>query len=104
LLKLETNCLEQESKATMHAVCKNIACLKRLKKQKKFLKSKGKDIVCYSLKTLDKLEKAKEKERQIETKHVTAKAAITLSNALVLLLTKANPFASVKVPLLPLEV
>jgi hypothetical protein len=56
------------------------------------------------LKTLDKLEKAKEKERQIKTKHTITKAIAMLSNVLVLLLTKANPFASVKVPLLPLEV
>jgi hypothetical protein len=88
----------------MYAVYENIACFKCLKKQKKFLKSKGKDIVCCSLKTLNKLEKAKEKERQIETKYVTTKAAAMLSNALVLLLTKANPFASVKVPLLFPEV
>jgi hypothetical protein len=104
LLKLETNCLEQESKAVMHTVCENIACFKRLKKQKKFFKSKGKDIVCYGLKTLDKLKKAKEKERQIKTKHVTAKAATMPSNALTLLLTNTNPFANVKVLLLPLEV
>jgi hypothetical protein len=61
-------------------------------------------MVCCSLKTLDKLEEAEEKERQIETKHATTKAAAMPSNVLVLLLTEANPFASVKVPLLPLEV
>jgi hypothetical protein len=88
----------------MHTVCENIACLKHLKKQKKFLKSKGKDIVCYSLKTLNKLEEAKEKERQIKTKHVTLKATAMLFNVLVLLLTKANPFVDVKVLLLLLEV
>jgi hypothetical protein len=85
----------------MHTVCKNIACFKRLKRQKKFFKFKGKDIVCYSLKTLDKLEKAKEKERQIKTKHI---ATAMPSNILALLLTKANPFTSVKVPLLLLKV
>jgi hypothetical protein len=53
---------------------------------------------------LDKLEKAKEKERQIKTEYVTTKAVAMPSNVLVLLLTKANPFASVKVPLLLLEV
>jgi CO dehydrogenase/acetyl-CoA synthase beta subunit len=88
----------------MHAVCKNIACLKRLKKQKKFLKSKGKDMVCYSLKTLNELEEAEERERQIETECATTKAAAMLSNVLALSLTKVNPFAGVKVPLLPLEV
>jgi hypothetical protein len=75
-----------------------------LKKQERFLKSKSKDIVCYSLKTLDKLEEAKEKERQIGTKHIAAKAIAMPSNALALLLTKANPFADVKVFLLPLKV
>jgi hypothetical protein len=53
---------------------------------------------------LDKLEEAKEKERQIKTEYTTAKAAVMPSNILALLLTKANPFASVKVPLLPPEV
>jgi len=61
----------------MRAVCKNMSCLKRLKRQKKFFKSKGKDMVCRSLKTLNKLEKAKEKERQIEIKHTATKAAFT---------------------------
>jgi hypothetical protein len=75
-----------------------------LKKQERFLKTKGKDIVCYSLKTLNKLEKAKEKERQIKIKRIATKAVVMLSNVLALLLTKANPFASVKVLLLLLEV
>jgi CO dehydrogenase/acetyl-CoA synthase beta subunit len=88
----------------MRAVYKNIACLKRLKKQKKFLKSKGKDMVRCSLKTLDKLEKVKKEERQIETKRITTKAAAMPFNVLVLLLTKANPFAGVKVLLLLLKV
>jgi CO dehydrogenase/acetyl-CoA synthase beta subunit len=88
----------------MRAVCKNMACLERLKKQKKFLKSKGKDIVCCGLKTLDKLEEAEEKERQIETECAAIKATAMPSNVLALLLTKANSFAGVKVPLLPLEV
>jgi uncharacterized membrane protein (DUF2068 family) len=81
-----------------------MACVKRLKKQKNFLKSKGKDIVCYSLRMLDKLKEAKEKERQMEIEHVTAKAAAMPSNALALLLTKANPFIGIKVLLLLLEV
>jgi hypothetical protein len=88
----------------MRAVYENMACLKHLKKQKKFLKSKGKDMVRCSLRTLDKLKKAKEKERQIETEHATTKAAAMLSNVLALLLTKVNPFVSVKIPLLPPEV
>jgi hypothetical protein len=103
-LELETDCLKQESKAAMRAVCENIACLKHLKKQKKFLKSKGKDIVCYGLKTLDKLEEAEEKKRQIEAKRATAVATARPSSAYVpaLFATKANPFARLKVPsLLP---
>ena len=34
-------------------------------------------MVCCSLKTLNKLEEVKEKERQIEIKRATAKAAAT---------------------------
>jgi PHD/YefM family antitoxin component YafN of YafNO toxin-antitoxin module len=103
-LELETDCLEQESEAAMRAVCENMARLKRLEKQKKFLKSKGKDMVCCGLKTLDELEEAEEKERQIETERATAKAAATPSNVLALSLTEANPFVGVEVPLLSLEV
>jgi hypothetical protein len=82
----------------------SLAYVKRLKKQQRFFKTKGKDIVCCSLKTLDKLEKAKEKEKQIELERITIKATAMLSNALALLLTRADPFAGVKVLLLPLEV
>jgi hypothetical protein len=85
-------------------VIDSLTCVKRLKKQQRFLKTKGKDIVCCSLKTLDKLKEAEEKERQIKTKYATAKAVAMPSNVLALLLTKANPFASVKVPLLLLKV
>jgi len=34
-------------------------------------------MLCYSLKTLDKLEEVKEKERQIKEKRVANKAATT---------------------------
>jgi hypothetical protein len=81
-----------------------MACIKRLKKQQQFLKSKGKDIVCRGLKTIDELDKAKEKEKQIETKHIAAKAATTLSNTLVLSTTETDPFAKLKVLLLSLKV
>ena len=54
-----------------------MSCIKRLKKQQEFLKSKGKDIVCYSLKTLNKLKEVKERERQIEIKRATVKATTT---------------------------
>jgi hypothetical protein len=61
-------------------------------------------MVCYSLKTLDKLEEVEAKEKQIESKHATTKAATMLFSVLVLLLTKVNPFAKIKVPLLSLRV
>jgi hypothetical protein len=57
-------------------------------------------MVCCSLKTLNELEEAKEKEKQIEIKYATAKVVVMPSNVLALLLTKANPFVRVKVPLL----
>ena len=79
----------------------NLAQLQRLERQEKFLKSKGKDIVCHSLKTLDKLEEVEEKKRQIETKHTTAKAAATQIYSQA---AKANPFTRIKILLLPLEV
>jgi hypothetical protein len=53
------------------------------------------------LKTLNKLEEVKEKERQIEEEHVANKAAANLFYALA---PKADPFAKVKIPLLLLEV
>jgi hypothetical protein len=90
----------------MYAICKNIACLKRLKKQKLFLKSKGKDMVCRGLKTINKLDKVKEKERQIETKQ--AAIATMLSNnprpCALAPRVESNPFASPEVPLLPPKV
>jgi hypothetical protein len=105
-LKLETDCLKQESKAAMRAVCKNITCLKRLKKQKKFLKSKGKDMVRYGLKMLDKLEEAEEKERQIELERVVIAATVRPSSAYVLALpvTETNPFAGLEALSLPPKV
>ena len=72
----------------------------RLKKQQRFLKFKGKDIVCYKLKTLNKLKEAKEKEKQIKFNYIAFKAAIRLFDVLVLLLTKINPFAKINILLL----
>jgi hypothetical protein len=54
-----------------------MSCIKRLEKQQEFLKSKGKDMVCRSLKTLNELEEVKEKERQIETERAAIEAATT---------------------------
>jgi len=58
-------------------------------------------MVCHSLKTLDELEEVKERERQIETKHAAIKAAViqVYSQAAI-----ANPFAKIKILLLPLKV
>jgi hypothetical protein len=90
----------------MRAICKNIACLERLEKQKLFLRSKSKDIVCCSLKTIDKLDKAEEKEKQIELKQAATAAMISNSPRPSALAPRAenNPFASLKVSLLPLKV
>jgi hypothetical protein len=74
-----------------------MSCIKRFKKQQEFLKLRGKDMVCYSLRTLDKLEKAEEKERQIEKERATSKAAAT---AYALALLKPDPFAKIEIPLL----
>jgi hypothetical protein len=66
------------------------------------LKSKGKDIVCCSLKTIDKLNKAKEKERQIESKQAvtaTMPSSSPRPDALALR-AKNDPFASLEVLLL----
>ena len=57
-------------------------------------------MVCCSLKTLDKLEKAEEKERQIEIERA-AKAAVIQIQTLV---AKTDPFARIKIPLLPPKV
>jgi hypothetical protein len=94
-LELETDRLERESEAAMRAVCENIACLERLEKQKRFLKSKGKDMVCRGLKTLDELEEVEEKERQMEAERAAAVATARPSSAYVLALsmTETDPFA-----------
>jgi hypothetical protein len=81
---------------------KSALCICCLKKQERFLKSKGKDIVCCSLKTLNKLEKAKEKERQMESERAATAATARPSNAyaLALSVTETNPFARLKALLL----
>jgi hypothetical protein len=55
-------------------------------------------MVRCSLKTINKLNKVKEKEKQIKSKHTT-QAAMPF-NILVLSKTKTDPFASLKVLLL----
>jgi hypothetical protein len=54
-----------------------MSCIKRFERQQEFLKSKGKDIVCHSLKTLNELEEVEERERQIETERAAVKATAT---------------------------
>ena len=88
-------------KAALRTAIESMARAKRLKKQQRFLKSKGKDMVCCGLKTLNKLEEAKERERQMETERAAVKvAAIQVHGQAAL----ANPFARIEIPLLPLEV
>jgi hypothetical protein len=60
-------------------------------------------MLYYSLKTLDKLEEAKEREKQEEEKRV-AKATTTLFVLTNNLFLMSNPFAKLKVPLLPPKV
>ena len=107
-LKLKTDCLKRKKAIAFSQISvaqclmsENLTCLQRLKKQEKFFKLKGKDIICYSLKTLNELEEVKERERQIKTKRAAIKATASqvYSQAAV-----ANPFAKIKILLLPLEV
>jgi hypothetical protein len=76
--------------------------IERLERQQEFLKSKGKDIVRRGLKTLDELEEAEERERQIESKQAAQATILSSSprpNALAPR-AKSDPFASLEVPLL----
>ena len=68
---------------------------KRLEKQQKFLKTKGKDMLRCKLKTLDKLEEAEEKEKQEKEIQALAEQATMPSNL------ADDPFVGLKVPLLP---
>jgi hypothetical protein len=67
---------------------------------------KGKDIVRRSLRTMDKLNKAKEKEKQIELEQAATAAMLSSNPRPSALAPRAenNPFASLKVPLLPPKV
>ena len=96
-LKVKEERLEHEREAALLLTKQSLARARCLKKQQKFLKSKGKDIVCRGLKTLDELEEVKERERQIETERAAATQIYGQAAA-------ANPFARIKILLLPLEV
>ena len=58
-------------------------------------------MVRCSLKTLDELEEAEEKERQIETERAAVKATATQVHSQA---AAADPFAEIEVSLLPPEV
>jgi hypothetical protein len=105
-LELETDRLEQEGAMALRAIQENSARLARIEKQKQLLKSKGKDMVRRGLKTLDELEEAEEKEKQMESGRVTAEAAARPPSALVPALpaTETDPFAGLGALSLPPEV
>jgi CO dehydrogenase/acetyl-CoA synthase beta subunit len=110
-LEVETDRLEREKEvafaqleAAQRTALESASRIRRLEKQERFLKSKGKDMVRRGLKTLDELEEAEEKERQMESERATVEAAAMPSNAPALSSTEADPFAGVEVPLLSPEV
>ena len=104
-LKAKEACLKAEKETAFRLVCENMSHIKCLKRQQEFLKSKGKDIVCRGLKTLNKLKEVKEREKQIKEERATIKATAKLSFALQAALKQfANPFAKIKILLLPLKV
>jgi hypothetical protein len=83
-----------------------MAYIKQLKRQQQFLKAKGKDMVCRGLKTIDKLNEAEEKEKQIESKQAAAAAMLSSSPTLSVLAlgVESDPFAGLEVFLLPPKV
>jgi hypothetical protein len=101
---VEEERLEKERETALLLAEQSLARARRLEKQQKFLRSRGKDMVRRGLKTLDELDEAEAKERQMESERATAEAAAMPSNVLVLSSTEADPFAGVEVPLLPPEV
>jgi hypothetical protein len=105
-LEAEEACIKAEKETAFRLVCENMSCIKRFERQQEFLKSKGKDMVRRGLKTLDKLEKAEERERQIESKQAATAAMLSSSPRpdAPAPRAKGNPFASLEVPLLPPKV
>ena len=77
ILEAEEACIKAKKEAAFRLVCENMLRIKRLKRQQEFLKTKGKDMVRRSLKTLDELEEVEERERQIEEERAANKAAAT---------------------------
>ena len=72
----------KERKVAICAIEENIAYVCCLERQQKFLKSKAKDMLCCSLKTIDKLDTAKEKERK-EREQVASSKNLALFNNFV---------------------
>jgi hypothetical protein len=105
-LKAKEGRLEREREAALLFAKQSISCARRLEKQMKFLKSKGKDIVRCGLKTMDKLDEAEEKEKQIESEQ--AATAAMLSNSPIPCApapgVETDPFIGLKVLLLPPKV
>ena len=66
----------------MCAIEENIACVRCLERQQKFLKLKAKDMLHCSLKTMDKLDAAKEKEKK-EREQVASSRNLALFNNFV---------------------
>jgi hypothetical protein len=83
-----------------------MACIERLEKQQEFLKSKGRDMVRRGLKTMDKLDEAEEKEKQIELERAATAAMLSSGSRPDVPAPGAenDPFASLEVPLLPPKV
>jgi hypothetical protein len=63
-------------------------------------------MLCCGLKTMDELDNAEEKEKQIELEQAATAAMLSSSPRLDALApgAKNDPFAGLEVPLLPLEV
>jgi TATA-box binding protein (TBP) (component of TFIID and TFIIIB) len=87
-------------------VLESAAYIWRLEKQQSFLKSKGKDMVRRGLKIINKLNKAKEKEKQIEFKQVVSAAMLSSNLILGALALRVEPnlFTGLEVLLLPPKV
>jgi hypothetical protein len=109
-LELKTDRLEREIesafavlRSAQQTALESAVRIERLKKQERFLKSKGKDMVRRGLKTMDKLDEAKEKEKQMESEQA-ASAAMPSNNPTLCALAlgaKIDPFVGLEVLLLP---
>jgi hypothetical protein len=96
----------REGERLQHKEEEAIAKILCLRKQQRLLKSKRKEMLCCGLKTMDELDNAEEKEKQIELEQAATAAMLSSSPRLDALApgAKNDPFAGLEVPLLPLEV